>query len=47
MPYIQDYFAFATKIISVENGNYNEGEFRVREAQGQKEELQTFVEDNQ
>lgn len=40
---IDDYFGFCTKIMGVENGNYNEQEFRTQEAQKQQERLKQHL----
>lgn len=40
---IHDYYAFATKVLNVESGNYNEQEFSVKEAQRQKQELKQHL----
>ena len=43
MKSIHDYYAFATKVLNVESGNYNEQEFKVQEAQRQKKELKQHI----
>ena len=44
MKSIHDYYAFATKVLNVESGNYNEQEFKVQEAQKQKQRLKEHLE---